>query len=61
MDTLIMRYRWLGLGLTLTLLITMIIPQYKCIIMYYKYVHNALSLQQKEQEHIKQDNEIKLD
>ncbi len=33
---------WLGLELTLTLLITMIIQHYRHTITHYEYVHNAL-------------------
>ncbi len=33
---------WLGLGLTQTLLTSMIIQRYRHIITHFKYVHNAL-------------------
>ncbi len=37
-----MHYMWLWLGSTLIILpITVIIQHYRCIIMHYKYVHNA--------------------
>ncbi len=43
MNTLTMHYMWLWLqiGFTLNSLVTMIIQHYRCIIMHYKYVHNA--------------------
>ncbi len=33
---------WLWFGLNVTLLLALIIQHYRCIIMHYTYVHNAL-------------------
>ncbi len=46
MVTLVMRYKGLGvgLGLTVTPLITMITWHYRHIITHYKYVHNVLQM-----------------
>ncbi len=45
MKTLVRHNMRLCLGLTLTMLITMIIQQYRRIIMHYRYVHNKVLLQ----------------
>ncbi len=42
MNTLKMHYMWLGLGLILSLLITMIIQCYRRTVMHYRYVHITL-------------------
>ncbi len=44
MNTLMMHYKWLQLRLTWTLVKTMIVQHYRCIVTRCKYVHNALEM-----------------